>query len=794
MTLCDASESPVVSVLVPLTSRAEFLPWVIWQYCRQSWPAAKRELIMLDDGVEDRAAMVSALLQGEEGAGGVRYLHRPQALSEAQKRNQLASEARGDVLLFISDNLSVPADFLQFWMMQTLAAATTSAVMSGVPQWYASLNRMACQPGLVSPVAFSIARSAVSGPPFPDLWLPGSPLPVTGSCHCLSTHPHLTSIVWDPLRLDADRMVAGSIFIDESLEQRVPDPLSLQWYQSLHQGSAHRETCWPSMAKVAIAVEEDQAWEGLCDDLGLSADQLSVLPAQMPLAEQWLLALRRATEEEWPEFIFLPQGTRCIGQAKYSAQLETIFAAFKGCDIPVWLLSGQIAEGREIKALPGVVQVQQAGQTGVVLVRASYYPTLTAALSTRGEASVRQVFAGLAAQGQWLGCTPSLFDHGVADYFTAPGTAVVGNVVGFYMETAFHYQVYKPIVAALRRRGIACELVVSDGISAELVKEMLTLLQTLDDPVLRWRPLSQVRKQNIRYTCLLSPYFTPLIQGLSEVNVRALYGLAKEQWNHAWWNAFYQRILCYSHHTQRALNINGSAFAVGNPRFDGWHTGNFSSQAVDALKLDPAKKTLLYAPTFGELSSLPHWAKTVGRLAQDFNVVTKLHHGTLCRPEEKGSLALARRHLPHRISAHDSTLALLHAADYILTDNSGFIFDAIHAGKKTILLSWENMEALLEGERTFSSASSPDQTIRRLLPVVKDIVGLRQWLSGEKESEWQNKWDELDNVRYHYCDPWQDGQAAERAAHVIIEALENPQPAEENAFLHSLRGALFRST
>ncbi|MGU3524183.1 glycosyltransferase [Enterobacteriaceae bacterium C23F] len=789
MTLCDASEFPAVSVLVPLTSRAEFLPWVIWQYCRQSWPVAKRELIVLDGGAEDRAAMVSALLQGEASAASVRYLHRPQALSEAGKRNLLAAEAQGDVLLFLSDNLSVPADFVQHWMTQTFSAAATSAVISGVPLWYASLNRLACLPGQISASAFSLKRSAVSGPVFPDSWQPGSPLPVTRACQCLPAHPQLTNIIWDPQRLDADLMAPGSQFIDETLKQRVPDAISLQWYQSLHQGAKRREAGWSSIAKIAVVVADDEA-QALCDDLGLSLEQLSVIPTQLPLTEQWLLALRRATEEGWPEFLFLPQGTRPIGQAKYSAQLEKVFAAFKGCDIPLWLLSGQITEGREIKALPGVVQVQQAGQTGAVLVRASYYSVLADALLAREDASVAQVFTHLAAQGQWLGCTPSLFDNGVADYFTAPGSS--GSAVGFYMETAFHYQVYKPILAALRRQGVACELVISDEISAELVKEMLTLLQQLSDPALRWRPLSQVRKQNIRYACLLSPYFTPLIQGLSEINIRTLYGLAKEQWNHAWWNAFYHRILCYSHYTQHALDVNGSAIAVGNPRFDAWHTGDFSSQAVVKLKLDPAKKTLLYAPTFGELSSLPHWAKIIGRLEQDFNVVTKLHHGTLCRPEEKDSLALARRHLRHRMTSHDSTLALLHAADYVLTDNSGFIFDAIHAGKKTVLLSWENMEALLEGERTFSSASSPDQKIRTLLPVVEDIVGLRQWLSEEKEAEWQTKMSELESVRHHYCDAWQDGQAAERAARVIINAIENPQPAEENAFLHSLRSALFR--
>lgn len=78
-----------------------------------------------------------------------------------------------------------------------------------------------------------------------------------------------------------------------------------------------------------------------------------------------------------------------------------------------------------------------------------------------------------------------------------------------------------------------------------------------------------------RVKCLVSPYHTPALNGLSTLNIRAMYGLAKETWNHADWNRFYQRILCYSHYSQRALAHFGSAKVVGNPRFDAWHNGTF---------------------------------------------------------------------------------------------------------------------------------------------------------------------------------------------------------------------------
>lgn len=208
-----------------------------------------------------------------------------------------------------------------------------------------------------------------------------------------------------------------------------------------------------------------------------------------------------------------------------------------------------------------------------------------------------------------------------------------------------------------------------------------------------------------------------------------MYGLAKETWNHADWNRFYQRILCYSHYSQQALAHLSNAIVVGNPRFDAWHNATFDRALPENIKLDERKPTVLYAPTFGALSSLPHWAEKLGRLSDDVNLICKLHHGTCSRPEEAASLALARRHLKQRTDSARHTLALLAKADYVLTDNSGFIFDAIHVDKRVILLDFPGMSELLDGEKSYSTPESADQQIREILPVAHDMAELRYLLS-----------------------------------------------------------------
>ncbi len=65
----------------------------------------------------------------------------------------------------------------------------------------------------------------------------------------------------------------------------------------------------------------------------------------------------------------------------------------------------------------------------------------------------------------------------------------------------------------------------------------------------------------------------------------------------------------------------------------------------------------------------------------------------------------------------------------MLTDNSGFIFDAIHVDKRVILLDFPGMTELLDGEKSYSTPESADQRIREILPVAHNVAELRYLLS-----------------------------------------------------------------
>jgi hypothetical protein len=482
----------------------------------------------------------------------------------------------------------------------------------------------------------------------------------------------------------------------------------------------------------------------------------------------------------------------------------------------VILLGGEIKYGNELKSLNGMIHARDCQKVCAYLVNSHYYSTLFQQMEHDLSDSLEEQWQPLLREDKWLSCYPSICYQraGYSDiekketdnigyYFNKinkkpekvnaqantplPSACTLTDAIGFYMETSLHYAVYRPIITALQAMGHSCSLLVSDKIHASFLDEMTATIKTINDPLLGGTRLSAVIEKRQRFKCLVSPYYTALLNGLADTHVRTLYGLAKEEWNHAWWNAFYHRILCYSHYSQHALNIGGSAKVVGNPRFDEWHNGTYNARLPENLKLDAKKKIILYAPTYGSLSSIPHWAESLSRLSHEYNIVTKLHHGTSHRPEEAASLALAQKFLKKRIDDPKHQLALIAQADYILTDSSGFIFDAIHMNKRVILLSWPGMTSLLDGQLSFSTADSADQRIRDILPVANDMQALRTALSDS--FDWGSLEAPLNNIRHYYCDAFMDGQAGERAALEIVKAMS--YSAEENVLLRSLQKNFF---
>ncbi|MEX5343940.1 CDP-glycerol glycerophosphotransferase family protein [Pseudomonas sp. I2] len=172
------------------------------------------------------------------------------------------------------------------------------------------------------------------------------------------------------------------------------------------------------------------------------------------------------------------------------------------------------------------------------------------------------------------------------------------------------------------------------------------------------------------------------------------YGYAKEPHNYGPWRAFADVCLTYGPYASERIDYFSPTTSVGNPRYDDWHIDSFhqSAKLKHAGKLNPSRKTVLYLPTWGELSSVDKYVDAIYDLAENFNVLMKMHHNTeLLESERKSKMDMGA--ICH-FGANDDLLELLSISDIVISDYSGAIFDAIYCKKPIVLLDADLAEQM----------------------------------------------------------------------------------------------------
>ncbi|HEN8707034.1 TPA: CDP-glycerol glycerophosphotransferase family protein [Pseudomonas putida] len=176
------------------------------------------------------------------------------------------------------------------------------------------------------------------------------------------------------------------------------------------------------------------------------------------------------------------------------------------------------------------------------------------------------------------------------------------------------------------------------------------------------------------------------------------YGYAKEPHNYGPWRAFADVCLTYGPYAADRIDYFSPTAAVGNPRYDDWHKDEFHERAriKHGDKLNAKKKTVLYLPTWGDLSSVDQYIEAIYNLSENFNVLTKMHHNTqLLEAGRKEKISTGS--ICH-FGANDDLLELLSISDIVISDYSGAIFDAIYC-KKPIALLEADLEDQIGGKK-----------------------------------------------------------------------------------------------
>jgi CDP-Glycerol:Poly(glycerophosphate) glycerophosphotransferase len=164
------------------------------------------------------------------------------------------------------------------------------------------------------------------------------------------------------------------------------------------------------------------------------------------------------------------------------------------------------------------------------------------------------------------------------------------------------------------------------------------------------------------------------------------YGYAKAAHNYGAWRSAADLCMVYGEAAARNIRPMCPVVVTGNSAFDKWHNPDFheASKKLYGPSLNSSKKTLLYAPTWGELSTSNIYFKEVLSLTDNYNVIFKLHHNTDLLEKKKRGVMSANA--PIIFGSNSSLLELMTVSDIVISDYSGAIFDALYCKLPVVLL------------------------------------------------------------------------------------------------------------
>ncbi|MGB4305296.1 MAG: CDP-glycerol glycerophosphotransferase family protein [Coprothermobacter proteolyticus] len=334
--------------------------------------------------------------------------------------------------------------------------------------------------------------------------------------------------------------------------------------------------------------------------------------------------------------------------------------------------------------------------------------------------------------------------------------------IGFLCTTPFHYYLFEPVKKLLSNSNYV--LVESNPRQYRSAREFFRdrhVFDAVENP--------QVIKD---FDVLVCPFLMPLVykENQEKIFVRMVYGLSKATWNYGWWNMLFDEFLVYGNYDAKILSFYGPTVKIGNPKFDDWFNGN-----VEPYPVEPNKKTILYLPTYDDLSTLSWVLPVLSKMAENFNVILKTHHGTNASELKK---VFSRVEI---LGGDVDILPLLASADVVVSDYSGAIFDAILAEKPLVL-------ADIPGAETFPSTtpSSLEHVVRNYALHTSDQALLRDYIVQALEE------DPYLEKRKEVAQEWfavRDGTSGQRAAQAIVNAQKDQR--EEKRFVQK---ALLTST
>ena len=421
-----AQEMPFVSVVCPTWNRREFLPYLLYLYQYQDYPAEKRELIILDDSSESNDDLVKMLVDRSQHT--VRYIHSEKKLALGEKRNMLNALAKGEYLICFDDDDYYPADKIR-WQVGEMQKHR--AIFSGCDRiyiWYSHLDKIYLTQSWGKKHAlngsFGFHRNYLRNHRYEDKALQAEEGAFLNNftTPVLQVDPQkaILCISHSANTCDKDFILGSSQLTELTLEDFVQDKNLLSYYRRLGSLPGSTRVQWSAFSKVAVmydagALAQRDAALATLEKSGLSPEQIFAIEkvnhqdALRAELETHCHILELAKKQKWQNILLLDAQLSYVHKENAVNHLNSLLRYLSEIDWQVLLLGARYHNLTPLTSLNGVARINQADCACAYAVNASYIDTLLIAYreAITAQRPIGASWAELMPNACWLGCYPS---------------------------------------------------------------------------------------------------------------------------------------------------------------------------------------------------------------------------------------------------------------------------------------------------------------------------------------------------------------------------------------------------
>ena len=240
--------------------------------------------------------------------------------------------------------------------------------------------------------------------------------------------------------------------------------------------------------------------------------------------------------------------------------------------------------------------------------------------------------------------------------------------VGFIVSHPFQFQTYRPLVRALPRSRVVIETRPDTPFAFSEA-----FLASLGCPHVSLPEHRLGRELDKAFDIVIGMTPKQLEHRFRHARTVAIqYGMAKEPYNYGLWRSGIDLNLMYGAYAHDIVSDHAVSRPVGNLRLDGHDAPGIGGGG------------LLYMPTYGENATLGRFVKLLPSLNPNVPIRVKVHHAS----EFTDAELLAELRRDPRVTILDGyhdALDDIAAADVVLSDYSGAMFDAFFLDRPVVL-------------------------------------------------------------------------------------------------------------